>query len=330
MRGSCGDALILVRKLVDLIAAENRTVLADVLGSDVASSAFADAAFHAKLHGGVDLGLFKAQLLQASQSELDHNGRTAQNGDLVGGEAQLLDVVRYKAHVTVPFGLFTVDGEMHVDIGILRPFADDLVIIDQILHTAGAVYNVDFAVTLPVVTAIVDYGTKGRQTDTAGNKQQILALQAIVAVFRCRNSFYREVLSQRASDSDFLSYIHHMQPACQTAALFNGKIQEIRLRGGGSNGKQGLPYPRNGQHGALAGDMDEGLFAVKADNTERLDVRRIHLGITPKADAKQKIEAALTDEIEMKLDEADKAAAADSVRYTEDEVFSRRDLRKQI
>ena len=33
--------------------------------------------------------------------------------------------------------------------------------------------------------------------------------------------------------------------------------------------------------------------------------------------------AALTDEIEIKLDEADKAAAADSVRYTEDEVFSR-------
>ena len=33
--------------------------------------------------------------------------------------------------------------------------------------------------------------------------------------------------------------------------------------------------------------------------------------------------AALRDEIEMKLDEADKAAAADSVRYTEDEVFSR-------
>lgn len=33
--------------------------------------------------------------------------------------------------------------------------------------------------------------------------------------------------------------------------------------------------------------------------------------------------AALTDEIEMKLDEADKAAAADSVRYTEDEVFSK-------
>ncbi|NLO42021.1 MAG: type II toxin-antitoxin system Phd/YefM family antitoxin [Bacteroidales bacterium] len=33
--------------------------------------------------------------------------------------------------------------------------------------------------------------------------------------------------------------------------------------------------------------------------------------------------AALTDEIEIKLDEADKAAALDSVRYTEDELFSR-------
>lgn len=33
--------------------------------------------------------------------------------------------------------------------------------------------------------------------------------------------------------------------------------------------------------------------------------------------------AALTDSVELKLDEADKAAAADSVRYTEDEVFSR-------
>ena len=33
--------------------------------------------------------------------------------------------------------------------------------------------------------------------------------------------------------------------------------------------------------------------------------------------------AALTNDIELKLDEADKAAAADSVRYTEDEVFSR-------
>ena len=65
-------------------------------------------------------------------------------------------------------------------------------------------------------------------------------------------------------------------------------------------------------------------------NKKRLDVRRIHLGITPKADAEQKIEAALTDEIEMKLDEADKAAAADSVRYKENEVFSRCDLRKQI
>ena len=33
--------------------------------------------------------------------------------------------------------------------------------------------------------------------------------------------------------------------------------------------------------------------------------------------------AALTDEIEMKLDEADRAAQLDDTRYTEDEVFGR-------
>lgn len=33
--------------------------------------------------------------------------------------------------------------------------------------------------------------------------------------------------------------------------------------------------------------------------------------------------AALTDEVELRLDEADRAAAGDSVRYTEEEVFGR-------
>ena len=33
--------------------------------------------------------------------------------------------------------------------------------------------------------------------------------------------------------------------------------------------------------------------------------------------------AALTDEVELRLDEADRAAAADTVRYTEEEVFGR-------
>ena len=33
--------------------------------------------------------------------------------------------------------------------------------------------------------------------------------------------------------------------------------------------------------------------------------------------------AALTDEVELRLDEADRAAEADSVRYTEEEVFGR-------
>ena len=38
--------------------------------------------------------------------------------------------------------------------------------------------------------------------------------------------------------------------------------------------------------------------------------------------------AALTDEVELKLDEADRAASADDVRYTEDEVFNK--VRKRL
>ncbi len=38
--------------------------------------------------------------------------------------------------------------------------------------------------------------------------------------------------------------------------------------------------------------------------------------------------AALTDEVELKLDEADRAASATNVRYTEEEVFGR--VRKRI
>ena len=34
-------------------------------------------------------------------------------------------------------------------------------------------------------------------------------------------------------------------------------------------------------------------------------------------------DACLTDEVELRLEEADRAAAADTVRYTEEEVFGR-------
>ena len=56
--------LILVRQLVDLVAAEHRAVLADVLGTDVAAAAFADAALHAQLQRGVDLFFREAHFNQ--------------------------------------------------------------------------------------------------------------------------------------------------------------------------------------------------------------------------------------------------------------------------
>jgi len=125
------------------------------------------------------------------------------------------------------------------------------------------------------VTAVVDNRTQRRQTDTTGNKQQILTLQAIVAVFRCRNSFYREVLSQRASDSDFLSYIHHMQPACQTAALFNGKFHEFLVCRRRCDGKHTFANARNGNHCALTRHVLKQLLSIQTNHAECLDIGSI-------------------------------------------------------
>ena len=52
----------------------------------------------------------------------------------------------------------------------------------------------------------------------------------------------------------------------------------------GRDGEQRLADAGNREHGALAGDMVEGLFAVKAYNAERLDVRRIDADIGDDAD----------------------------------------------
>ena len=43
-----GRALVFIRKLVDLIVPEYRAVLAHILGTDIAASAFAYAALHPK------------------------------------------------------------------------------------------------------------------------------------------------------------------------------------------------------------------------------------------------------------------------------------------
>ena len=84
--GCCPFLSIFVGQLVHLIEAEHRAVLAHILGADIAPAALADAALHPQLQSGIDLLHGKAHFLQTLQTELNHNGRAAQNGGTVGIE----------------------------------------------------------------------------------------------------------------------------------------------------------------------------------------------------------------------------------------------------
>ena len=98
---------------------KHRTVLADVLVTDIAASALADTAFHTQFHCGIDLFFLEAQFFQPVQCELDHDRRSADQNSTVQVRLQFLDIVRNKANVTVPALLFTVDGQL--PLAVLTP-----------------------------------------------------------------------------------------------------------------------------------------------------------------------------------------------------------------
>ena len=109
--------LIFTGKLVKLVATEYRSVLANVLGANVTSSALTNTALHAKLESGIYLSLIKAELDKSLKCELDHDRRSAENCNLVCVKAKLLNVVGNESNVAVPALLLTVDGEVYVDTG---------------------------------------------------------------------------------------------------------------------------------------------------------------------------------------------------------------------
>ena len=156
--------------MVQLVQAEHGTVLADVLGADVAAATFADSAFHPQLQGGVNLVSGKAHLLQAGQNELDHNRRTADQRRPVHVEAHFLQIVRHEAHVAVPALLGPVNGQMDVGVRGLGPDLFNLPALYQIVGGPGAVEDIHGPVVFPVVQDVVDDGPQGRQADAAGDE----------------------------------------------------------------------------------------------------------------------------------------------------------------
>ncbi len=99
-----------------------------------------------------------------------------------------------------PAFLFTVDRQMNLDVGILFPFIDDLLIFDQIVLGTGAVNDLNRAVSVGVLTffvaAVVDDRTDRCKTDTASDDQQVFALEVGVN---------GEAVAVRPADGDLLT-----------------------------------------------------------------------------------------------------------------------------
>ena len=172
--------------------------------------------------------------------------------------------------MTVPVVLRAVDGQVDVDAVLFAPFVEDLLEIDQIFLRARTVDDVDLAVAVAVMTAVVDDGMQGRKADAAGDEQQILASKCGV---------HGEAVSIGAAQRELLPRLHAVQPRGHAAALFDGEFQKAFLRRGGGDGKQCLAHTGHGEHRALAGDVRKGLFAVQVDHAEGLDIGRVHADV---------------------------------------------------
>ena len=168
--------------------------------------------------------------------------------------------------MSVPAFLFAVDREIYFHAVVRHPFADDFVVVHEVVLRSCAVYDLYGTVVFTVVTYIVDDRTERCQTDTARDEQKVLALQ-----FR----FHRERLAVRSADRDLLSYVHRVQPFRQAAALLDGEFHIVLVRRRGCDREHRFPYPRDRQHCALTGHMFERLHTVRSEHAERLYVRRV-------------------------------------------------------
>ena len=164
---------------------------------------------------------------------------------------------------------------MHVYVRIRRPFVHDLAVVHQILHTPGAIHDVHHPVAVAVVAAIVDHRTERRKTDTARDKQEILARKRVV---------YGESVAVGTADRDLLTDLHRVEPVRHAAALLDRKLHVLLVRRRGRYGKHCLSDPRDRQHRTLSGSVLERLFAIRCDHAEGLDVRRVDADVRHHAD----------------------------------------------
>ena len=113
--------------------------------------------------------------------------------------------------MTVPLGLLAVNGKMNTYTCIICPFFDYFLIVNKILLTARAVNNINLAVAVAVVAAVVDNLAQWRKTYTARNEKQVVTRKF---------GINGERSAVRPANGYFLPHLHGVQPLCNAAAFF--------------------------------------------------------------------------------------------------------------
>ena len=125
--------------------------------------------------------------------------------------------------MTVPLGLLAVNCKMNIYTCIICPFFDYFLVVNKILLTARAVNNINLAVAVAVVAAVVNNRAQGRETYTARNEKQVVTRKFGID---------RERSAVRSAYGYFLPYLHRVQPLCNAAAFLYGKFHKLGICGG--------------------------------------------------------------------------------------------------
>ena len=117
--------------------------------------------------------------------------------------------------MAVPALLLAVDSQIDIHVFVLAPFVHNLVVVHEVVHAAGAVYDVDVTIVFALVADIVDDGMERCQTDAAGDEEQVFAF---------KRRIHRKTVSVRTADGNLLTHLHGVEPCGQTAALLNAEF----------------------------------------------------------------------------------------------------------
>ena len=177
--------------------------------------------------------------------------------------------------MSVPAFLRTVDRKIDLKIRFFFPFVADFLDVHEVVHASRAVNNHHFTVIVAIMTNVIDDAAQRREPDAARDKEQIFALEI---------SLDGEIFTVRPADGDLLSDFQRMDHLGDAAAFFNGKLHVLFVRRRRRDREHTLADAGDGNHRALAGQMLERLFPVRADDAESLDVGRIPADIGDDSD----------------------------------------------